>query len=290
MQVKYRDLKIDNRIHRYFNLGDETDQARIHFSGANGFPVGSYADFLARFSNHHSVTAVDCRATIEDIPPPKRNVDLHDFADDLIMMTEALHDKAVIAMGHSFGAHVSLLAAIKRPDLFSKLVLIEPASLPSATLDRIYKHLPRFLIDSMLPMIPRTRARQRVWPLRSAFIERYRHHKTFQYMTESAFKAYAEHGLRPVDNDQYELVFAPEWEAHIFSKVEFVWKNLRLVKVPTLFIRAEHSSLYSHELFQQENWNLPAHVATTEIDDTHHLLPLEHPEACEQAIQQWLAT
>jgi pimeloyl-ACP methyl ester carboxylesterase len=56
------------------------------------------------------------------------SVDLH--ANDLIALIEALHIAPTVAVGNSFGAYTTLLAAIRRPELFRKIVIGEPPILP----------------------------------------------------------------------------------------------------------------------------------------------------------------
>jgi len=101
-------------------------------------------------------------------------------------------------------------------------------------------------------------------------------------------RAYAKHGLHQRSDGDFELVFDPDWEAYIFSNVEFVWNNLKKSNTPCLFLRGEHSSLYSSERFHKENRKLGTHFAGVEVDDTHHMMPLEAPEACYAAISNWL--
>ncbi len=55
-------------------------------------------------------------------------VGLH--ADDLIAFIEALHLAPACVIGNSFGAYTTLVAAIRRPDLFQKIVIGEPPILP----------------------------------------------------------------------------------------------------------------------------------------------------------------
>jgi len=277
-------VEVDGRSHPFFelkstnNIGAKNNP--IHFTGANGFPAATYESFLMQFTAQHSVTAADCRATFTPFDGLRRtNFGFSGFADDLIQLIEHQHSKPVIAMGHSFGAHVSLIAANKRPDLFEKLVLIEPASLPNAALDLVYRRLPKFILHKMLPMIKRTQERQRIWPS-----------PTFRRVTDPAMAAYAQYGLNERPDGKFELIFDPEWEAYIFSTVEFVWNNLKANQLPCLFLRAEHSNLYSSSLFKRENAQLGPHFSGIEVADTYHLMPLEAPEACYNIASQWLAS
>lgn len=54
------------------------------------------------------------------------NKDLNNFADELIEDIEKKQNLPVIGVGHSTGGVVTLLAAVKRLDLFSKIILIDP--------------------------------------------------------------------------------------------------------------------------------------------------------------------
>ncbi len=261
----------------------------IHFTGANGFPAGVYTSFLNRFNQYYSISAADCRGALETRSSPPKHFGLSRFADDLIDIIEATHSEPVIAMGHSFGAHVSLIAAIKRPDLIKQLVLIEPASLPNPWVDLIYLKLPTSVVNRIMPLISRTQQRQRIWRDHDSFVSRYRSHPTFKHLTEQAMRAYAEHGLKERKDGQYELVFDPDWEAHIFRNICFVWKNLKKTKTPTLFIRAKHSNLYSSKMFHSQNAKLGEHFTGVEVANTYHLMPLESPEACAKTALEWLS-
>ena len=289
MTITFDKVSIGQHQYPSFSINAKQGAPIIHFTGANGFPAGMYEHFLKQFGEQFNITAADCRAVSRERHAPPKGFGLSGFADELITVIETLHDKPVIGMGHSFGGHISVIAAIKRPDLFDKLVLIEPASLPNPSLDLYYRKLPKALLYKLLPMIKRTKERQRVWPSKQLFIEKYRHHPTFKHFTDQAMQAYAEHGLYQRSDGQYELVFDPEWEAYIFSNMEFLWKNLRKSEAPCLFLRAEHSNLYSSQRFKKENTRLGSHFSGIEIEATHHLMPLEKPEICYRAIDQWLS-
>lgn len=52
------------------------------------------------------------------------------FAEDLKTLIEQTMVPPIIAMGHSLGAVTSYIAAVKFPQLFSCLILIDPSILP----------------------------------------------------------------------------------------------------------------------------------------------------------------
>jgi len=259
----------------------------IHISAANGFTVGSYLSFVRQFSGDYKITGMDCRGTWpgHETPPDKFN--MHHFADDLIQAIEIKHSTPIIGMGHSQGGFVSLLAAIKRPDLFSHLILIEPASLPNPWVDIIYPYIPEYVLFKLMPFIEGSLNRQRVWQNVDAFHQRYRQHNTYKKFTDQAFNDYVKYGLVQ-KKDQWQLRFSPQWESYIFRIVEFIWKYLPKVTIPTLFIRAEHSNLYSHSQFIKSNQSLPNWITCEELNNTGHMLPQEAPVETSNLIKDWL--
>ncbi|MCJ8273045.1 MAG: alpha/beta fold hydrolase, partial [Psychrosphaera sp.] len=94
---------------------------RIHFSHANGLPASTYAYLFEMLED-----ADFCFVEKMGHGRFAFNGDWHLLADELIDSIERQSTGPVIGMGHSLGAVVTLLAATKRPELFSKLILLDP--------------------------------------------------------------------------------------------------------------------------------------------------------------------
>lgn len=58
---------------------------------------------------------------------PDRYDSLQGYADDLVEVCEALDLESVVFVGHSVAAMIGVRAAISRPDLFDRLVLVGPS-------------------------------------------------------------------------------------------------------------------------------------------------------------------
>lgn len=114
-----------------------------------------------------ALSALALRPTWPDcgLPPKRRDWQL--YADDLILFIEQQYQAPVIGSGHSMGATCTILAAEKRPDLFSALVLIEPAMIARglATLARL---MPKVLMNRIEPA-KSTLKKQDKWPSWEAF-------------------------------------------------------------------------------------------------------------------------
>ena len=58
---------------------------------------------------------------------PQRYGSLEGYADDVVQILEALDAGPVVFVGHSVSAMIGVLAAVRRPDLFDRLVLVGPS-------------------------------------------------------------------------------------------------------------------------------------------------------------------
>ena len=262
----------------------------IHLSPANGLPVASYQSLASYFEPQYRFTGMDCRGAWPDRPAPPKNFSWHDHADDLIASIESQYNKPVIGMGHSLGGTVTLLAAKKRPELFSKLIIIDAASLPYEVLSKFYQLMPRWLSFKLFKFIKRTYERQRIWSSREAFYANYKNHSTYRLFTEQALKDYASYGLVERPDGQFELIFNPEWESHNFRKVHYLWNALKGITQPTLLLRAEHTYLYSQKLFDNHNKKLNKNITAQTIPSANHLVTHESPEVLSKQILSWLNT
>ncbi len=262
--------------------------ATMHFSPANGIPVMAYQCFLSHFSNNYNVTGMDNRGAWPKQALPKSSFSWQDHADDLIEAIELQYTAPIIGMGHSIGATITALAAVKRPDLFSKLILIDSATLPSKAASMISANMPEWLSFMFFKFIKRTHNRQRIWPSKQAFIDNYRAHPTYRLFTDQAFRDYVEHGLFENEHGQFELTFNPHWESFNFRRVHYLWATLLKTAHPTLLLRAENSYMYSQDQFDKLNSKLPSNINAQTIAGGNHLAPLEIPKESANQINLWL--
>lgn len=58
---------------------------------------------------------------------PKQHAQLQGYADDLLMLLDEAGQERVLAVGHSVGSIIMLLAALARPERFKRLVMLAPS-------------------------------------------------------------------------------------------------------------------------------------------------------------------
>ena len=79
------------------------------------------------FESTHRTAVMDhigSGASLASAYDPARHATLDGYAEDLVSVIEALDDGPVTYVGHSVGGMIGILAAIRRPDLFTRLVTI----------------------------------------------------------------------------------------------------------------------------------------------------------------------
>lgn len=258
----------------------------IHLAHANGFPPGTYRPLVDTLIHNYRVISLPSRPLWPGSQPV--NVpDWHPLADDLIQGLESLGLHHIIGVGHSLGGVLTLWAAVSRPDLFRAVVLIDPVILSPARL-WVWRLLCFLRLHRRRPLIRGTLRRRRIWPSRQACYQNYRTKPLFAAWPDASLWAYVEAATRERDDGQVELVYPPEWEAHIFATIPTdVWQAVPRLRIPALVIRGEHSHTFRAESQVRMERLLPQ-ARFMIIPSAGHLVPMECPMETAAAIRDFL--
>lgn len=248
-----------------------------HFYGANGYPPRVYQPLVERLLATATIEFLQHRAQWPGagVPSPRLRWDV--FADDLIAFLEHRATGPIVGIGHSMGATATIFAAAKRPDLFSSLILIEPAAIPRSWAI-VSAAIPMTLRRRVLQPGRSTRRRTRSWPDRATFRAKTAGWKTLAGLDPAALDAFAEHAVRETPNG-VELAYPREWEAHAYFCPPSVWPELRRVQCPVTAIRGTASEFFSDAMWAKWARLRPAD-RIHQFDDCGHLLPLQAPDRC----------
>ena len=256
----------------------------VVFAHANGYPVGSYRQFITALVDRCRVTGVHHRPMWSPEMPPAR-LNWSRFAEDLIETLEATQDTPVWMMGHSMGAVVSVQAAAQRPDLFRGLLLIDPVFITPEALEA-RSHLPDEVLDE-IPMIRKTLTRPNRFASREEAFEFHRGKRAFSGFSDTVLWDYVLAGTRLNEEGEYQLAYAREWEAAAYRSHPEVWGALAEITLPTLGLRGETSTTLTPEAF--ELWRSTQPAAALRTCPGGHLLPLERPRETAEAVLDFLA-
>ncbi len=260
------------------------------FLHANGYPPRGYRALLERLAAHYLVRAIVQRPLWEGSRPAELR-DWTPLTNDLFHYLDENHDTPVIGVGHSMGGIALLRAALREPQRFSALILLDPVLF-----------LPHFIIGWNIfralglghvvhPLIGPAKARRRHFDDLERLFTGYRRRPTFKYMSDPALRDYVASIACPQPGGSYQLYYSAEWEVQIYYTG--VWRDLELwrglpgLRLPLLIIRGGQTDTFLAETARRVARIRPGTRIET-IAQATHLVPLEHPEQTSHLILDFL--
>lgn len=249
----------------------------IHFAHGNGFPSLTYSELLRRLETQYDLCYIDRIGHNPDYPVTDN---WEHLVAEVIDSVRQQSKKPVIAVGHSLGGVLSLVAAIEQPQLFKSVIMIDSPLLGpvKSTMLRLAKALG--VIDRITPAF-RTRGRRIFWKNREDLIVYLKSRDLFKTFTEQCLKDYIDYGLDK-NEEGYFLRFNRHIEYMIYRTIPH---GLGLyegqLKIPASVIYGNKSTVvynmdirYMKRHYQIEAYQLPG----------THMLPFEDPEGVAEMI------
>ncbi len=245
---------------------------------ANGFCAGIWGLVAERLRERFRVVAMDARGHGESSKPAEHEAyEWRHFANDVaavarVLAREGDSNRVALAIGHSFGGTSILAAAAENPQLFDRLLLVDPVIVAPAhiQLDEARFARKRGLAEG-------ARRRRQLWRDRAAARAWWAEREFFADWQPAALDLYATWGLRDRDDGQVELACAGETEAMIFemsgSLDPFALAGRVLAPARVLWARRGN---FPRPLYERLVARMPrAHVQDV---DAGHLVPMERPD------------
>lgn len=263
-----------------------TDTPILHFSHANGYAPLTYSRFLEPFQSSYKIIASNHRPLWTPTPDPEAIESWEQFGFDIVSSLSSI-DCSVTSVGHSMGCAATVIAASQQPELFRRLVLVEPALVPPSyyfVLKLLGKH-----IAQRVPLVNRTLKRVDSWASPDEVFAHFRPKSIFKNISDDGLWDYVSHGTYADSDGRSRLVYSKEWEARCYILAHNIWPMLKALKMPVLIIRGENSNTFSAASFKRLQ-SLAPQYSYLEVKDAGHLLPFEHPERLARDISSWLAS
>ena len=247
----------------------------LHIGHANSFPPQMYRKMVEPLLPHFHVVGMESRAFWPDADMTAVS-SWEEMSEDLISLFDQQGWKGVIAAGHSLGAAKIIFASLKRPDLFDRVVLIEPPLLPKWIFN-VASILP---IDWRKKVVPPSRVAQKRtdrWPSDQSFFDYIRPKRVFSRIPDEVLWDYVTHTHRQIEDGTIELRYPKDWESHVYASLHSPWQALQKMTHPTLAIRGESSDVISVRSW--EKWQRVQEGVEFQQMGGGHLLPFEAPVA-----------
>lgn len=193
------------------------------------------------------------------------------FLDDVEAARAALGYEKFLLAGHSMGGRVAIEYAARHPERLLGLVAIDflpevRASKPS-----------RF-----------SRARGRKQPVYASAddaLTRFRLEPDGTVLSADELRTLGAHGVRAHETG-FSWKF--DWRVLMHYRMGAVWPQLPQVRVPSLVVRGELSTIISADDFARVERELPGTKALT-LPGAHHHVPLDAPQPLARAIADFAA-
>ena len=239
----------------------------IHLFHANGFPSETYKDLLSSLEG-------DVQSPIsflgKDISKVKEGYD--DFVDEVIEHASVTQGEGV-AIGHSFGATLSLLAEAKQPGLFKTIILLDPPIF-SRTKRIIISILRRLRLEYLVNPAKKSMKRRDSFKSREEALEYFSTKGLFKEIPKSTIELYVNHGLKEVEGE-YRLTIPRERETDIFLNFP--------TKLPNEISRIKGNLIYADKVRLLDDadlkwWDKAMPNITRSPFNGSHMFPFEKPK------------
>jgi pimeloyl-ACP methyl ester carboxylesterase len=250
----------------------------LQFSHANGFPAPCYRQLFERLEGRFDIRWVDRFGHDPDYPVTDG---WHKLTDQLVHAVEA-HRHPVIAVGHSLGGFLSLRAAVRRPDLFRGVVLLD-ATILSRMKGGALAFTKKVGIAEKLGPAPGTLFRRREWDTPGDALAYFQTKTVFRRFDPRCLEDYVTFGTEAA-GDRIRLRFTPEIENRIYQTLPHdLVQDCTQLAVPAGLVYGEQSDLTRRVgLSASERW---MKVAPTRGG---HLFPFQFPESAALAITRMI--
>lgn len=249
----------------------------IHFAHGNGFPSLCYKQMLNQLEDRFDYCYVD-RIGHDPLYPVGDN--WYNSVKEVLASVKRQAMQPVIAVGHSFGGVISLLAAIEQPELFKAVIMLDsPLYGPfKSSLVKLAKSLD--IVDRITPAF-RSKGRRQHWQDRDQLIRYLRTRDLFKTFTDECLNDYISYGLEEKE-DGYYLRFDRHIEYLIYRTVPHVIPKYEgKLLIPATLIYGDKSTMVSKMdmRYMKNKFNIKC-VKTKGT----HLFPMEHPQTVAKQI------
>jgi len=253
---------------------------------ANGFCAGTLGLVAEALVPEYRVVGLDARGHGDSTKPEGPEAYRWDrFAEDFLAVAERLaaerDGRVAVGLGHSFGGTAVIGAAARRPDLFGRLVLVDPVVPPPPEL---VERFDPARMERLRGMVEAARRRRSVWASRAEARAHFAARSLFAPWRPRALDLYVEHGLRERADGQVELKCPAEIEAAIFSESGGLDLPAlaRRVQAPSIWLWARRGN-FPRALYEHITGGMSG--ATLVDADAGHLIPMEQPELVVEAVR-----
>ena len=251
----------------------------IHLFHANGFPCETYRDLLNNLEGEVESPISILGKGISSVEEGYDN-----FVQEVIEHSSDTKGEA-IAIGHSFGATLSLLAEARQPGLFKTIILLDPPIF-SRTKRITISILRRLRLEYLVNPAKKSMKRRDSFKSREEALEYFSTKGLFKEIPRSTIELYVNHGLEE-NGGEYRLVISKERETDIYLNFP--------TRLPNEISRIKGNLIYADQVRLLDDadlkwWDKAMPNITRSPFHGSHMFPFEKPIELAGFINQIVAS
>jgi pimeloyl-ACP methyl ester carboxylesterase len=194
---------------------------------------------------------------------------------------DSIREPPVYGVGHSLGGYLNYLAAVRRPELFRAIVLLDAPIIGPVRGSLLGATKRLGIVDRVTPAAA-TRDRRSHWDTREEARAHFRTRRLFRNFTEECLDDYVTHGL--VRNHRFHLKIDPAVEYRIYRTIPHdMMRHLPKLRVPAAFIGGADSDVVRRIRLA----GMRPKFVFRKVPGGH-LFPFEHPREAARSIARAL--
>lgn len=283
-------IKLDDQqgLYTYLKIATEIPERRIHMVHGTGFCAMTLAAMASQLPSEWEIALTDLPGHGQSSQPKRGMPDWQAIAAAVNVSVEqqlqsssesestSANLKQVTGVGHSMGGVILLLAASQRPELYERLILLDPVLFPRHIigLQRIARTTGLW---KKMSLVNNVSARRNVWPDRSTMQKNLSSKHLYRNWHPQALSDFAQYGSRENNDEGVTLRCDPRWEASIFGSFpRGLWTAVSRVSVPVHILVADKSYGFIPSAVKRAASRNPN--ITWQSFGHHHCFPMEQPE------------
>ena len=277
------DVRLDDHTVTTLRQHGNTSGSRLVLSHGNGLAIDLYYPFWSLLADDYELVVYDLRNhgwnAVDGLRDHNIPTLIHDHDRILETIDRVYGNKPTIGVFHSLSTIIPLLSFT---DIYSALVLFDPPLCkPGASQVE--------LLAAAEKAATSTRRRGDRFKTREEFADFLRYMPTFSRVVPGVRELMAHTTLRQAAGGKgYELRCPPEYEAQLmdYARSFFPLIDLELLSCPTKIIGADPTLPYSY--LPTFDLSSVMKVDYDFIPEATHLLQLERPSECAEAVREFL--
>lgn len=255
---------------------------------ATGFHSRCWNQVVKQLPGRH-IYAVDLR--FHGHSGDEGEVDWNVLSQDIVLLIEQLDLNNLVGVGHSIGGHLIARAAVRVPQRFKQLLLIDPVIVSPQDYVQFLEQTAAFSATDH----PVSRRRNQ-WRDAQEMFQRFKDREPFNSWQPEVLRDYCDYALHPSSEEGYrQLLCDPINEASVYisqSGNEVIHEELPRLQTPVTLMRAKFTGTSITDLAASPTWPELASVIPDcreiYLPQMNHFIPMQDPALVARHIQDAL--